>query len=76
MSLVILCENAWDDENPVINASLGNSEVRASTWQVYKKYSYYGILIIIRVCNCIMDNEHRYNMNSFIVFIFLELPVR
>lgn len=75
MSLVvILYENAWDDENPVINASLGNSEVRASTWQVYKKYSYYGILIIIRVC--IMDNEHRYNMNSFIVFIFLESPVR
>lgn len=35
MSLaVILCEN---DENPVINASLEKSEVKASAWQVYKK---------------------------------------
>ena len=77
MSLaVILCENAWDDENSVINVSLGKSEVRVSTWQVYKKCCYYCILTIISVRNCITDNEHGYNRNSFIIFIFLELPVR
>lgn len=30
---VILCENAQEDENSIINTNLGKSEIRASTWQ-------------------------------------------
>lgn len=69
---IILCENAWDDENPVISASLGNRHVR----QACKKYCYYCFLIIISVHNCIMDNEQGSNKVSFISFIFLELSLR
>lgn len=41
-------------------------------WQVYKKQHYRCILIIIGVCSCITDDEHGYDMYSFIIFMFQE----